>query len=78
MREITILTERDLRKIVQLDVAAVECIEDAFHALATKAVTMPPILRLDIPESRGEVDVKTAYIPGLGRLRDQDQPRAFR
>jgi ornithine cyclodeaminase len=26
---------------------------------------MPPILRLDIPEYRGEVDVKTAYVPGI-------------
>jgi len=26
---------------------------------------MPPILRLDIPEFRGEVDVKTAYVPGF-------------
>ena len=26
---------------------------------------MPPILRLDIAEHNGEVDVKTAYVPGL-------------
>jgi ornithine cyclodeaminase len=26
---------------------------------------MPPILRLDIPEHRGEMDVKTAYVPGI-------------
>jgi ornithine cyclodeaminase len=26
---------------------------------------MPPILRLDIPAHRGEVDVKTAYVPGV-------------
>lgn len=42
-----------------------QCVEDAFHSLATKTVAMPPILRLDIPEHRGEVDVKTAYVPGL-------------
>ncbi|HEX4764752.1 MAG TPA: ectoine utilization protein EutC [Lichenihabitans sp.] len=60
-----ILTEADLRRVVTLDASAVDCVEGAFVALATKAVAMPPILRLDIPEHRGEVDVKTAYVPGL-------------
>lgn len=77
MQEVTILTEGDLRKIVQLDLAAVECVEGAFHALATKRVVMPPILRLDIPESRGEVDVKTAYIPGLDGFAIKISPGFF-
>ncbi|WP_434713948.1 ectoine utilization protein EutC (plasmid) [Rhizobium sp. YTUHZ045] len=65
MNRMIILTEAELRKIVMLDRDAVACIEQAFAALATKAVAMPPILRLDIPEHRGEVDVKTAYVPGI-------------
>jgi ornithine cyclodeaminase len=77
MSEIVILTEANLRKIVALDTAAVECVEGAFHALATKAVAMPPILRLDIPESRGEVDVKTAYIPGLDGFAIKVSPGFF-
>lgn len=77
MREITIVTERDLRKIIQLDLAAIECVEGAFQALATKPVAMPPILRLDIPESRGEVDVKTAYVPGLDGFAIKISPGFF-
>jgi ornithine cyclodeaminase len=65
MARMLILTEADLRRVVTLDTSAVESVENAFRALATKAVVMPPILRLDIPEHRGEVDVKTAYVPGL-------------
>lgn len=65
MPRMTILTEADLRKIVPLDRDAIACVESAFAALSTKAVAMPPILRLDIPEHRGEVDVKTAYVPGV-------------
>ncbi|KAB1083721.1 ectoine utilization protein EutC [Neorhizobium galegae] len=65
MSRIVILTEKDLRKLVPLDGEAVGCVEDAFQALATKPVAMPPILRLDIPEHRGEVDVKTAYVPDI-------------
>ncbi|MBZ9846979.1 cyclodeaminase [Mesorhizobium sp. CA14] len=65
MNRITILTEAELRKIVTLDLDAVACVENAFRALATLPVAMPPILRLDIPEHRGEVDVKSAYVPGI-------------
>ena len=38
---------------------AVACVENCFHALAGGAVIMPPILRLDIAQNNGEVDVKT-------------------
>jgi ornithine cyclodeaminase len=65
MKEITILTERELRACIKLDRAAVSAVESAFRALATTDVRMPPILRLDIPEYNGEVDVKTAYVPGI-------------
>jgi ornithine cyclodeaminase len=65
MSRMTILTEAELRKIVTLDLDAVACVENAFRALATLPVAMPPILRLDIHEHRGEVDVKSAYVPGI-------------
>ncbi|NEX45595.1 ectoine utilization protein EutC [Pseudotabrizicola algicola] len=78
MREpITILTEAELRRLVPLDSAAIACVEDAFRALATAPVAMPPILRLDIPEHRGEVDVKTAYIPGLDHFAIKISPGFF-
>lgn len=65
MSGMTVITEAELRGIVKLDRDAVACVENAFRALATLPVAMPPIMRLDIPEHRGEVDVKTAYVPGL-------------
>lgn len=77
MPQIKILTEGDLRKLVPLDLEAVICVEDAFRALATKAVAMPPILRLDIHEHRGEVDVKTAYVPGLDGFAIKISPGFF-
>ena len=64
-RDITILTEADLRGCVQLDLAAIGVVEKAFAALASGAVVMPPILSMAIPQANGEVDVKTAYIPGF-------------
>lgn len=72
-----ILTEADLRALVPLDLDAVACVEAAFAALATLPVAMPPILRLDIPEHRGEVDVKTAYVPGLDGFAIKISPGFF-
>lgn len=77
MTRMTVLSEKDLRAVVQLDEAAVACVEDAFKALATQPVAMPPILRLDIPEHRGEVDVKTAYVPGLDGFAVKISPGFF-
>ena len=77
MPRMTILTEADLRRIVKLDLDAVACVENAFRALATSPVAMPPILRLDIPEHRGEVDVKTAYVPGVDGFAIKISPGFF-
>ena len=65
MRDILILTEAALRGLVTLDLDAVEVVERAFAALATGGVVMPPILSMELPDVHGEVDVKTAYIPGF-------------
>lgn len=77
MPRMTVITETELRRIVPLDAAAVDCVEQAFMALATKPVAMPPILRLDIPEHNGEVDVKTAYVPGLDGFAIKISPGFF-
>lgn len=77
MTRMTVLTEAELRRLVPLDLEAVACVEEAFRALATRPVAMPPILRLDIPEHRGEVDVKTAYVPGLSGFAVKISPGFF-
>ena len=65
MPKITILTERELRSLVDLDDSAVSIVEEAFTALAGGSVVMPPVLSMAIAAANGEVDVKTAYVPGL-------------
>lgn len=77
MADIKILTEAELRNRISLDLQSVECIERAFHSLASKAVVMPPIMRLDILDNNGEIDVKTAYIPGLDSLAIKISPGFF-
>lgn len=62
---ITVLKEAEIRECVTLDQEAISAVADGFASLAAGEATLPPILRVDIPEHKGEVDVKTAYIHGL-------------
>lgn len=62
---ISVLSETELRRCVRLDGEAVEAVEGAFRGLGEGKVVMPPILSLDIHDANGEMDVKTAYVPGL-------------
>ena len=75
--DIQIVTEAELRAIVHLDLTTVDVIERAFAALAGGGVVMPPILSMDLAEANGEVDVKTAYIPGFDGFAIKVSPGFF-
>ncbi|WP_416896285.1 MAG: cyclodeaminase [Minwuia sp.] len=77
MRDVTVLTETDLRACVPLNLAAIDVVEAAFRALATGEVVMPPILSMDLPMVNGEVDVKTAWIPGFDGFAIKVSPGFF-
>jgi len=77
MSEIKILTEQELREAVSLDRRAVDIVEQAFSALAKGGVIMPPILSMAIEEKHGEVDVKTAYVPGMDAFAIKASPGFF-
>jgi ectoine utilization protein EutC len=76
-RDVFVLTESDLRAVIDLDLKAVDTIEAAFAALASGKVVMPPILSMAIPDANGEVDVKTAYIPGFDGFAIKVSPGFF-
>jgi ornithine cyclodeaminase len=75
--DIQIVTEAQLRGMVTLDLTVVDVIERAFAALAKGGVVMPPILSMDLPAANGEVDVKTAYIPGFDGFAIKVSPGFF-
>lgn len=75
--DIRILTEAELRAAVGLDLSTVDVVERAFAALAGGEVVMPPILSMDLPAANGEVDVKTAYIPGFDGFAIKVSPGFF-
>jgi ectoine utilization protein EutC len=64
MRDILILNEQDLRACVKIDQEAIRVAEDAFRALSSGSVIMPPIMTVEVPDIHAEMDMKTAYIPG--------------
>jgi ornithine cyclodeaminase/alanine dehydrogenase-like protein (mu-crystallin family) len=65
---VLVLSEPELRQVVALDDDALAAIEDAFTRLANGQADVPPILGMFVPERRGEVDVKAAYLHGLPSL----------
>jgi len=74
---ITILTEKELRACVEIDREAMEAVTEGFRGLGRGEAVMPPILRLDVREANGEMDVKTAYVPGLDSFAIKISPGFF-
>ncbi|MGJ7474422.1 ectoine utilization protein EutC [Pseudomonas fulva] len=77
MSEVLLLNQREIRECVTLDTDSIDVVENAFASLARGKVVMPPILRLDISEHNGEVDVKTAYLPDLDYFAIKVSPGFF-
>jgi ectoine utilization protein EutC len=77
MRDIHVFIEAELRNSVKFDLAVVAVVEDAFRMLASGRVIMPPIMSMEIRDAHGEVDVKTAYIPGLDGFAIKVSPGFF-
>ena len=75
--DIKIVTEAELRQVVKLDLSAINVIERAFVALDQGDVVMPPILSMELVQNHGEVDVKTAYIPGFDSFAIKVSPGFF-
>ncbi len=75
--DVTILTEANLRGLLKLDLSVAGVVERAFAALATGKVVMPPILSMELPAVNGEVDVKTAWIPGFDGFAIKVSPGFF-
>ncbi|POF29420.1 cyclodeaminase [Roseibium marinum] len=75
--DIRLVTDAELRRVIHLDLEIIDCIESAFAALATQQVIMPPVLSMALPHVNAEVDVKTAYVPGLDGFAIKVSPGFF-
>ena len=63
--KVIILNETEIRSCTNLDLDSLQAVTDGFSKLANKEATLPPIMRIDVPENNGEIDVKSAYIHGF-------------
>ena len=77
MDDILILNETELRRAAPLNLEAIETVESCFAALAGPGVVMPPILSMEMAAANGEVDVKTAYLPGMDSFAIKISPGFF-
>lgn len=64
MGEIRILTEGDLRQLVGFGEPEFAAIEAVYPIVSAGQASMPPIMRIEVPERNGEIDIKSAYLPG--------------
>ena len=64
MPQITVLTEAELRAAVGLGDEERAAVAAVYPVISAGRASMPPIMRIDVPEHRGEVDIKSAYLPG--------------
>ena len=63
--KVTILRENEIRSCVSMSEEAVRAVAHGFTRLAEGKVSLPPVIRVDVVDNHGEVDIKTAYIEGL-------------
>jgi len=68
MGVIRVLVERDLRDAVGLGQTEMEAIETVYPLITAGVGSMPPIMRIDVPEQNGEIDIKSAYLPGYSGI----------
>ena len=64
MGAIRVLTESDLRQAVGLGQEELAAVEAVYPIISSGKASMPPIMRIDVPENNGEIDIKSAYLPG--------------
>ena len=62
---VMVLTESDIRDIVGLGPDELRVVEAVFPLISDGVGSMPPIQRIDVPERHGEIDIKSAYLPGF-------------
>jgi ornithine cyclodeaminase len=65
---VRVVPEKQLLDHIKLDLDAVSEIEKGFAELDAGKATVPPIMMIPVPHLQAEVDIKAAYIEGLGSL----------
>ncbi len=62
-RTVLVLREQEIRGLLD-PASCLKAVEDAFSAYATGGASLPSVIGLDVPESRGEIHVKAGHLRG--------------
>lgn len=68
MGVIRVLTESEIRGVVGFGVEELEAVEAVYPLITAGVGSMPPIMRIEVPENNGEIDIKSAYLPGYAGI----------
>lgn len=68
MPDITVLTEKVIRSLVGVGDDELAAIEAVYPLISHRQAVMPPIMRIDVEAHNGEIDVKSAYLPGYSGI----------
>lgn len=64
MPDVHVLTEADLRGAVGMGREELAAVAAVYPLISAQQAVMPPIMRIDVAPHNGEVDIKSAYLPG--------------
>lgn len=62
-REVLILTEAEIRAVLDMD-ACIDAMERAFTAYSAGQAELPAVIHLEVPEHHGEIHMKTGHLHG--------------
>lgn len=63
--KVRIITKSELEGLVEFNNELLAAIETAFVRIANQSLVMPPVQRMDFKSVQGEIDIKSAWYPGL-------------
>ncbi len=64
MPDVHVLTESDLRAEVGLGDEERAAVAAVYPLISAGRAVLPPIMRIDVDDHNGEIDIKSAYLPG--------------
>jgi len=67
MVDVLLLNRNDVTGLLSMS-DAIAAVEDAFSALARGEADIPPVINIQIPKCKGEVDIKSGYVGSIDRV----------
>lgn len=68
MPELAVLTESVIRSLVGMGEQELAEVEAVYPLISEGTAVMPSIMRIDVEDHNGEIDVKSAYLPGYSGI----------